>query len=118
MTTGSWMVVLEVVRRPDALPVDAEGLRRVLALLCEAEPDGAQPIALLTDDRYALHLSVTACHVSEAIVVAVRRWEGVSARLGLHDWDARRAEVMTTDEFEAEVEAEALAGSAWRLGDR
>ncbi len=116
MMTSNWMVVLEVVRRPGALPVDADVLRRVLALLCEGGPDGAQPIALLTDDRYALHLRVTACHVSEAIVVGVRRWERVSTRLGLHGWDARRAEVMTTAEFEAE--AEPLAGSAWRPGDR
>lgn len=115
MTTGEWMVVLEVVRRPGAAPVDAGLLRQLLEQLCEAEPDGAQPLALLADDRYALHLSVTADHVTEAIVIASFRWANVSDRLGLDGWDSRRAEVMTKDEFDAE--AQPLAGRAWRLGE-
>lgn len=111
--TSDWVVVLEVVRRPSASPVDAGVVGRLLELLCEAEPEGAEPIALLADDRYALHLSVSADHVAEAIVIAMFRWENVTKRLGLDGWDARRAEVMLRAEFEAE--AQPLVGPTWRL---
>lgn len=113
--TSHWMVVLEVVRRPSASAVDADVLQRLLELLCEAESEGAQPLALLAQDRYALHLSVTADNVPEAIVIAVFRWENVSARLGLDGWDPRRAEVMTKADFEEE--AQTLVGHAWRPGE-
>lgn len=115
MTTSNWMVVLEVVRRSSASPVDAGMVKRLLELLCEAEPEGAQPIALLADDRYALHLSVSADHVAEAVVIAMFRWDNVSKRLGLEGWDARRAEVMLKADFEAETQP--LAGRGWQLRD-
>jgi hypothetical protein len=103
MNTNQWVVVLEVVKRAAASPVDAEVLQCLLEHLCEAEPDGAQPLALLADDRYSLHLSVTTDHLSEAVVIAVLRWENVSRRLGVDGWDARRAEIMTKVDFEAEA---------------
>jgi len=109
------MVVLEVVRRASTPPVGADVLQGLLELLCEAEPQGAQPLALLAEDRYALHLSVTADNVPEAIVTAVVRWENVTKRLGLHGWDARRAEVMTKVDFEKE--AQTLVGPTWRAGE-
>ncbi len=111
--TSRWMVVLEVVRRPGGSPVDADVVHGLLELLCEAEPEGAQPLALLAEDRYALHLSVTADHMPEAVAIAVFRWENVSRRLSLDGWDARRVEVMTKADFEAE--AQALTGSPWRF---
>jgi len=104
MTTSQWMVVLEVVRRRQASTVDTELLQRVLEQLCEADPHSCQPLALLADDRYSLHMSVTASHLSEAIMIAVLRWENVSKRLGVAGWDARRAEVMTRADFEAEAQ--------------
>ncbi len=110
------MVVLEVVKRPSASQVDPGVLKRLLGLLCEAEPQGARPLALLADDRYALHLSVTADHVAEAIVIAVFRWENVSKQLGLAGWDASRAEVMTKADFQAE--ADSLAGCIPRFPKR
>lgn len=98
-----WVVVLEVVRRPGASPVGADVLKRFLHLLCQAEPAGADPIALVADDRYALHLSVAADDVSQAIVIAVLRWKNVSGQLNLDGWEVRRAEVMTRAEFKAEA---------------
>jgi hypothetical protein len=115
MTTSQWMVVLEVVKRRDASPVDTEVLQRVLEQLCEADPHSCQPLALLADDRYSLHLSVTASHLSEALMIAVLRWENVSKRLGVDGWDARRAEVMTKADFEAE--AQHLTRYARRTGE-
>lgn len=100
-----WVVVLEVVRRPNASPVDGLVLVRLLELLAQAEPDGAPPVALVADDRYALHLSVSAENIPEAVLTTVFRWENVSARLGLEGWDARRAEVVTRDDFEKEAQA-------------
>lgn len=51
--TSHWMVVLEVVRGPSASAVEAGVLHGLLELLCEAEPEGAQPLALMAQDRYA-----------------------------------------------------------------
>lgn len=99
----NWVVVLEAVKRPGASPVGADVLTRFLHLLCQAEPRGADPIALVADDRYALHLSVTADDLSQAIVIAVLRWKNVSGQLSLHGWDVRRAEVMTRADFKAEA---------------
>ncbi len=113
--TTDWVVVLEVVRRPIASPVDAVMLQRLLELLSEAEPAGHHPVALLAEDRYALHLSVLADNIPEAVIIAVFRWENVSSRLGLDGWDARRAEVITRDDFEAE--AQTLVDQTWGLGE-
>ncbi|HWI05500.1 MAG TPA: hypothetical protein VNT52_16965 [Acidimicrobiales bacterium] len=101
--TIDWVVVLEVVRRPIASPVDGAVLQRLLQLLFEAEPKAAEPIVLHSDDRYALHLSVRADSIPEAVMIAVLRWENVSRRLGLGGWDARRAEVITQDDFDEEA---------------
>ena len=113
--TTDWVVVLEVVRRRVASPVDGDMLQRLLELLCEAEPEGAEPVALHAEDRYALHLSVTADKIPEAVMTAVFRWENVSTRLGLHGWDARRAEVITRDDFEDE--AHTLVDHTWGSRD-
>ncbi len=113
MITSEWMVVLEVLKRAGASPVDADMLECLLEQLLEAEPDSAQPLALLADDRCSLHLTVTADHLAEAIVIAVLRWHNVSSRLGVDGWDACRAEVMTKVDFDRE--AERLTGRAWRL---
>ena len=98
--TSDWMVVLEVVRRPIATPVNPAALQALLELLSESEPQRAQPIVLLAQDRYALHLAVTADNIPEAVITAIVRWQNVSIRLRLDGWDAHRAEVMTKDDFQ------------------
>lgn len=115
LTTTDWMVVLEAVRGPGATPVDTEVLTNLLEVLSRAEPGGVQPLALLTDDRYALHLSVDADDVSEALLLALFRWREVSRQLRLLGWDARRAEVMTRVDFE--MESQPLADCIWRVTD-
>lgn len=113
LTTTPWIVVLEVVRGPGATHVGVEMLTNLLELLRRAEPDGAHPLALLTDDRYALHLSVRADDLGQALLIAVLRWKEVSRQLGLGGWNARRAEVITRVDFE--MEAQPLADSIWRV---
>jgi len=101
-TTTNWVVVLEVVRRPIASPVDGAVLQRLLQLLYEADPDGCEPVVLYAEDRYALHLSVSASSIPQAVVIAVLRWEDVTKRLGLGGWDPQRAEVITWEDFQKE----------------
>lgn len=113
MTTTEWIVVLEVVRGPIASSVDGDVLRRLLELLSEAEPEGAEPVGLYAEDRYALHLSVTADNIPEAVITAVFRWGNVTSRLGLGGWEPRRAEVITRNDFEEE--ALTLVDHAWGL---
>lgn len=103
LTPTRWIVVLEVVRGPGATQVDVAVLGELLEVLSRAEPDSAQPIALQTEDRYALHLSVDADDVSEALMIAVIRWKEASRQLSVSGWDGRRAEVMTETDFEIEA---------------
>lgn len=110
-TTTDWVVVLEVVRGRAASPVDADVLQRLLVLLSEAEPQGVEPVALHAEDRYALHLSVTAEDVAEAAMTAVFRWNNVTTGLGLHGWEPRRAEVITRADFEEEAQTLVDLGS-------
>ncbi len=85
MMTSHWMVVLEVVRGPSASAVEAGVLHGLLELLCEAEPEGAQPLALMAQDRYARttpastprparrnrNRGVGVCHSQQSLHVAI-----------------------------------------------
>ena len=112
LTTVQWMVVLEAVRGPGATQVDVRVLTELLEVLSRAEAGRAQPLALQADDRYALHLSVNAEDVSEALLIAILRWKEASRQLGIAGWHGRRAEVMTEVDFE--MEAQPL-DCAWRV---
>jgi hypothetical protein len=113
LTTARWMVVLEAVRRPGATYVDIRVLTSLLEVLSRAEPYGSQPLALLAHDRYALHLSVDAEDVSQALMIAVLRWKEATRQLGHTGWDGRRAEVMPKVDFE--MEAQPFAECIWQI---
>lgn len=115
LTNTVWVVVLEAVRRPGAIDIESRVLTGLLEVLSRAEPDGVQPLALLASDRYALHLSVTADDVSEALLIAVLRWKEATRHLGLTGWDGRRAEVMTKIDFD--LEAQPLADCIWPVAE-
>lgn len=104
LTTTQWMVVLEAVRGPGATQVDVGVLTQLLEVLSRAEPSRAQPLALQADGRYALHLSVNADDVAEALLIAILRWKEASRQLGLTGWNGRKAEVMTEVDFEMEAQ--------------
>lgn len=97
-----WIVVLEIVGGPGATHVDVAILSKLLEILSRAEPDCAQPVALQAADRYALHLSVDADDIPQALMIAVLRWKEASRQLSVTGWDGRRAEVMTEVDFEIE----------------
>lgn len=115
LTNTAWVVVLEVVRRPGVVDIDTRVLTGLLELLSRAEPYGVQPLALLASDRYALHLSVNADDVSEALLIAVLRWKEATRHLGLTGWDGRRAEVLTKIDFD--LEAHPLSDCIWPLAE-
>lgn len=112
LTPTRWIVVLEVVGGTDATPVDVGVLREILSVLRRAEPDHAEPIALQAENRYALHLSVDADDISEALMIAIIRWTEASRHVSVMGWEGRRAEVMT--EVEYEIEALPLNDPLWR----
>lgn len=64
----------------------------------------AQPIALHDPHRYALQVRLAGVHPAEALVDAVARWGEAVARLGLPDWPLCRAEVLTLEEFDRDLE--------------
>ena len=112
LTPTRWIVVLEVVGGPSATHIDVGVLGELLEVLSRAEPDCAQPVALQATDRYALHLSVDADDVSQALLIAMLRWKEASRQLGVTGWDGRRAEVMTEVDFE--IEALPISEPLWR----
>lgn len=113
LTPTRWIVVLEVVAGPGATHVDVGVLGELLEVLSRAEPDCAQPVALQAVDRYALHLSVDADDVSEALMIAILRWKEASRQLSVRGWDGRRAEVMTEMDFE--IEGLPISDPLWRV---
>jgi hypothetical protein len=115
LTPTRWIVVLEVVGGPGATHVGVRVLAELLEVLGRAEPDWAQPVALQAADRYALHLSVDADDVSQALLIAMIRWKEASRQLGVTGWDGRRVEVMTEEDFE--IEALPIGEPHWRATD-
>jgi diguanylate cyclase (GGDEF)-like protein len=105
MTSAQWIVVLEATADGSTPQVDEATLSRLL----EGVSDYG-PIALLSDDRYAVQLRVTAANPYEAAGVALRRWSGAVFSLGAPAWNIVRADVMTLEEFTLEFDMEERRG--------
>lgn len=92
-----WLVLLEAERVGDVDDIDAADLRRLVTALADPAPG-----ALHTAERYAVQLQVDALEASDAVRVAVERWEIALRRVGLPRWDLVRLEALTRAEFDQE----------------
>ena len=99
---SDWIVVLEAGGVPGG-SLEIEVVRDLLEAVADSRPS-----ALYSPDRYALQLVVHADGPVRALRVAVARWSGAVAELGLSEWPLVRAEVVTPAEFERECELEKL----------
>ncbi len=63
------------------------------------EGDSPEPIALVAEDRLAVHVVVTAEDLSWALSTAALRWREGVRHLGIRGWRLVRAEVASWDEF-------------------
>ena len=87
-----WVVLVEGVCAPGEL--DLAALKRLLQVVRDSSP-----VALHHTDRCALQLHVEAPSFSEALAVAIARWEHGVRQLGWPEWRLVRAEVLTLQEF-------------------
>lgn len=93
-----WIVVLEAAGGADAAPFGTDSLRHLLEELGEHDPTVLHDV-----DRYALQVRIDAETAAEALFFAVARWRHAVRTLGLPVWALARAEVMTVDEYEADL---------------
>jgi hypothetical protein len=92
-----WVVVLELV---PANPPDIEEVQRLLW-----ELEDLEPLAMRSDERYALQLLVAGGQPEEALATAVWRWRVAAERLLLGTATFIRSEVMTPAELEQDIKA-------------
>ena len=98
---GSWAVVLEVAAPGDGPVVELTSVQRLVAQLGDWRPK-----ALYNPDRYAIQLELFALDLPRALLTAVDRHAEACRRLRLAAWPLVRAEVLTSEELEANLAAE------------
>ena len=94
----SWVVKLEATPALGAGPIEAEHVLRLI------EAVQAHPAGLHCADRCALQLTAAGSTQAEALFTALSRWEAALPRLELPPLEVVRTEVLTPEEFAAELE--------------
>ena len=96
---AQWVVVLEVAREPAAPALDAGALYDALDALAETNVT-----VLRSDDRCAVQMEVGATGPAEALFSALARWREAVRALTAGSWDVVRAELLTPEELERDLE--------------
>ena len=103
-----WAVLLEAAGEESGPPLEPECLRQLSEVL-----DCDEVVGFPDPHRYAVQLVVASASPAEALFAASARWADAQRRLGLTRFQLKRAEVLSSDEYEREC---AAAGA--RLADR
>lgn len=99
MGMRTWVVVLEATSAPASRGIGRGDVRALIEVL------EAHPAALHSQDRCAFQLPIAASTQAEALYAALSHWDEAFARLELAPWEIVRAEVLTSEEFERDVES-------------
>ena len=102
-----WMVLLEAADERARTTIDAAAFRRLVTAWAAAPPG-----VLYSPSRYALQVAVVAQEPQSALAAAMGLWSDALRRAGLPRWQLVRAEVVTPDEFERDLQAEDWDGAA------
>lgn len=102
-----WMVLLEAADERARAAIDAAAFRRLVTAWA-----AAPPTVLFSPSRYALQVAVVARDPQSALVAAMGLWSDALRRAGLPKWQLVRAEIVTPDEFERDLQAEDWDGPA------
>lgn len=94
-----WVVVLEACDESGTAPIEIDALQRLMHKLTDA-----RPAALYDPHRYALQLRLVGGAPAEALFVAASRWRSAVQALSLPAWQLCRAEVLTSSEFDSDLE--------------
>lgn len=96
----TWIVLLEAADDRDGPALDPSDLDRLAAAW-----GNVAPTALYSSNRYALQASVRAADPPSALAAAIESWEEAVRASGVPGWDLVRAEVVTPEELEAELQS-------------
>ncbi len=95
-----WLVLLEAEDTAERSTIDPSSFARLVSSW--ATP---VPTTLYTPTRYALQVAVTATDAPSALSAAISRWKDCLRRTALPEWPLVRAEIMTPEELEQELQA-------------
>lgn len=94
-----WIVLLEAVPASDGTLVELWAVWSILEAM--GDLDG---VALYAPDRIAVQVPTAAVSAAGALSATMNRWEAATLHLGPAGWDVVRAEVLTSEEFQADLE--------------
>lgn len=95
-----WLVLLEAEDTAERSTIDPSSFARLVSSWATPEPT-----SLYTPTRYALQVAVSATDAPSALSAAISRWKDCLRRTALPEWPLVRAEIMTPEELEQELQA-------------
>lgn len=108
-----WIVLLEAADPREASAIDLTSFARLVSSW--ATP---APTTLYSPSRYALQVAVPAANAPAALSSAISLWQQALRHSGLPKWELVRAEIMTPEESERELEsADCATGGASKAED-
>jgi diguanylate cyclase (GGDEF)-like protein len=98
--TTDWLVLLEAADKREGSTIDPSSFARLVSSW--AAP---VPTTLYSPSRYALQIAVRATDALSALSIAISLWKECLRRSQLPEWPLVRAEIMTPEELEQELQA-------------
>ena len=106
LTERDWIVLLEAADEPGGSSITLATVERLVSALA-----GLDPVSLHSPHRYAVQIRVSRVATPpEALTRAFGVWQEAVRRVGAPAWPLVRAEVMTPEELELEVDSCASQG--------
>lgn len=96
----NWVVLLEAAADRSSSEITTDDV----AMLLGALKPGVHGVALHCADRYALQITTRAATPAEALAGVLGRWAIALAELGFPTWPVVRAEVLTPEELQRDLE--------------
>ncbi|MFN2555313.1 MAG: GGDEF domain-containing protein [Nitriliruptorales bacterium] len=97
---AEWLVLLEAADSREGSAIDRSSFLQFVSSWATAAPT-----TLYTPNRYALQVVVRATDPPSALSVAISLWQDSLRRSELPEWQLVRAEIMTPEELEEELQA-------------
>ena len=94
-----WIVLVEAEPKGRAAQIDARTASSVLRAM-----GGEGAVGLRSPGRVAMQVSVHAADAAVALSTVLSRWRSPAVRLAMRGWAVVRAEVLTWEEFQLDVE--------------
>lgn len=99
-TGGEWLVLLEAADERERSTMDPSSFARLVSAWTTPAPT-----TLYSPNRYALQVAVRATDPASALASAISLWKDALRRAELAEWDLVRAEIMTPEKLEQELQA-------------